>query len=152
MKCTLHKNGLRSCKLATFIENQTCPASDETKHELFSHRDVAFAKNEAFKHKNTLPTVKNGGGSIMLQGCISAICPGNLVLGDGTMKKDNRIAIIATNLKESVIKLGPHWLFQQDNDPKQRPGLRQRCSKTTGLRSCTGPHRNASFFANATSR
>ena len=43
--------------------------SDETKIELFEHRDVAVIspeKGEAFNPKNTVLTVKHGGGSIML--------------------------------------------------------------------------------------
>ena len=53
--------------------------SDETKLELFGHKDVAFIwrnKGEAFNPKNTVPTVKHGGGSIMLWGCFSASGPG----------------------------------------------------------------------------
>ena len=34
---------------------------------------------EAFVGNNTLPTVKNGGGSIMLWGCVAAGGTGNLV-------------------------------------------------------------------------
>ena len=43
--------------------------SDETKLELFGHRDVAYVwrkQGEAYHPKNTVPTVKHGGGSIML--------------------------------------------------------------------------------------
>ncbi|KAK3525993.1 hypothetical protein QTP70_011807 [Hemibagrus guttatus] len=42
--------------------------SDETKIELFGHNDVAFIwhkKGEAFNSKNTIPTVKHGGGNLM---------------------------------------------------------------------------------------
>ena len=49
--------------------------TDETKLELFgkSHRLCVYRKrNEAFKQKNTLPTVKHGGGSLMFWGCFAA--------------------------------------------------------------------------------
>ncbi len=42
--------------------------SDETKIQLFVWR----SRNAAYDPKNTIPTIKNGGGNIMLWGCFSA--------------------------------------------------------------------------------
>ncbi len=63
-----------------------------TKLEFFGHRDVAYVlrkKVELHNPKNTVPTVKYGGGSIMLWGCFSAFANGNLVSVKGIMKKEN---------------------------------------------------------------
>ena len=47
--------------------------SDETKLELFGPMDQRYVlrrENDAYKEKNTLPTVKHSGGSVMLWGCL----------------------------------------------------------------------------------
>ncbi|KAK3512236.1 hypothetical protein QTP70_001090 [Hemibagrus guttatus] len=97
--------------------------SDETKIELFGHNDVAFIwrkKGEAFNPKNTIPTVKHGGGNLMFWGCFSAGGPGNLITVNGTMKKEQYIGILNNNIRQSAEKLGlgHQWTFQHDNDPK----------------------------------
>ncbi len=62
--------------------------SDETKIQLFginSTRRVWRRRNAAYDPKNTIPTVKHGGGNIMLWGCFSAKGTGQLHCIKGKM-------------------------------------------------------------------
>ncbi|KAI4893691.1 hypothetical protein NFI96_000590 [Prochilodus magdalenae] len=103
--------------------------TDETKIELFGHYKGRYAwrkKNTALQEKHLLPTVKFGGGSIMLWGCVASTGTGNLVKVEGRMDSNQYQQILETNVQESVTKLNLRrgWIFRQDNDPKH-------CSKST---------------------
>ncbi|KAL0156514.1 hypothetical protein M9458_047760 [Cirrhinus mrigala] len=97
--------------------------SDETKIELFglnSKRHVWRKPGTAHHLSNTVPTVKHGGGSIMLWGCFSAAETGRLVAIEGKMNADKYRDILDENLLQSAqdLRLGRRFTFQQDNDPK----------------------------------
>ena len=103
--------------------------TDETKIELFGHNKRRYAwrqKNTAFQEKHLLPTVKFGGGSIMLWACEASAGTGNLVKVEGCVDSTQYQQTLENNVQEYVtkLKLRGSWVFQQENDPKN-------CSKST---------------------
>ncbi|CAF4789727.1 unnamed protein product [Rotaria sp. Silwood2] len=100
--------------------------SDESKFNIFGSdgRQIVWRKpHESMKRECLKPTVKYGGGSIMIWGCMSANGVGNLVLVEGTMYKEQYEKILTENVKQSAKKLKmKSFIFQQDNDPKHTAG------------------------------
>ena len=90
--------------------------SDETKIELFginwTHR-VWRKRNDDYNPKNTIPTVKHGGGNIRLWGVFSAKGTGRLHRIerriDGAMYRE----ILGDNLLPSAmtLEMGRGWVF-----------------------------------------
>ena len=97
--------------------------SDETKIELFGLNTKKYVwrkTGSANDPANTIPTVKHGGGCIMLWGCFAAGGTGSLVKIDGLMDSKKYIEILEENVRSSTSKrkLGRHFQYQHDNDPK----------------------------------
>ncbi|KAK3522974.1 hypothetical protein QTP86_010295 [Hemibagrus guttatus] len=97
--------------------------SDETKIELFGKNSTCRVwrrKNAELHPKNTIPTVKHGGGNIMLWGCFSAKGPGRLIRVKERMNGAMYREILSRNLLPSAraLKMKRGWVFQHDNDPK----------------------------------
>lgn len=118
--------------------------SDETKIELFGRpgtQKVWRKKGTEYLPKNTIPTVKFGGGSIMVWGCFSAAGVGKIEIINGRMNSEYYRRILEKNLKASVssLKLKPDWIFQQDNDPKHTAKLTQDWFKSNGIKVLKWP-------------
>ncbi|KAI4881494.1 hypothetical protein NFI96_000632 [Prochilodus magdalenae] len=90
--------------------------SDETKIDLFglnSTRRVWRMKNDVYHPKNTIPTVKHGGGSIMLWVCFTANETGRLHCIKERMTGAMYCEILGNNLLSSVraLRMGRGCVF-----------------------------------------
>ena len=95
--------------------------SDECKFNVFynSNRKIWRKDGTRLSDKNIIPTIKHGGGSVMVWGCMSHKGVGNLVFIDEIMDKYLYANILANNLVLSASKMGmDRYIFQHDNDPK----------------------------------
>ena len=102
--------------------------TDESKFNLFGSDGKVMVwrtPREELDPKCTVPTVKHGGGNVKVWGCFSTAGVGRLVFIEGNMTGQMYADILEGNLFQSVkqLKLGKHWIMQQDNDPKHRSRL-----------------------------
>lgn len=77
----------------------------ETKPELFGQMNSNYVwrkVNEAHKPKNTLPAIKHGGVRILLWECFAISEPGEIVKVQGIMDKEQYLAILKNNMKQST--------------------------------------------------
>ncbi len=79
--------------------------SDETKTNLFGSDGVKRVwrqPGEEYKDKCVLPTVKHGGGSVMVWGCVTAAGTGQLQFIEGTMNANMYCDILKQNMIPSL--------------------------------------------------
>ncbi len=95
--------------------------SDETKINVFSSDGVKRVwqqPGEEYKDKCVLPTVKHGGGGVMVWGCMSAAGTGELQFIEGTMNANMYCDTLKQSRIPSLQRLCRRAVFQHDNDPK----------------------------------
>ncbi|GFU73578.1 transposable element Tcb2 transposase [Trichonephila clavipes] len=97
--------------------------SDESKFKIFTPPSIRkiWRKNKtALEPKNVLPTLKQGGGNVMVWGCVAHNGADNLALIDNKINSLAYIDVLRHNLLDSAKKLSTEntFIFQQDNDPK----------------------------------
>lgn len=101
--------------------------SDESKFNLFSSDGIRYIRrpiNRRFDPRYTVPTVKHGGGSIMVWGCFSGNGIGPIHKIDGIMDRFGYRDIMANVMLPFFRTHMPRGsLFQQDNDPKHSSKL-----------------------------
>lgn len=103
--------------------------SDESKYNLFSSDGIKYVrrpKNQRNNVRYQVPTVKHGGGNVMVWGCFSSNGTGPLVRVNGIMDRFVYKDILDKNMLPYARKNMPKkWIFQQDNDPKHKSKLLQ---------------------------
>jgi hypothetical protein len=96
--------------------------SDESKFNLFSSDGIRYVRrpiNSRYQPKYTVPTVKHGGGSIMVWGAFSGNGMGPIHRINGIMDRFVYKEILSSQmLPYARQKMPKKWIFQQDNDPK----------------------------------
>ena len=101
--------------------------TDESKFELFGSKRRVFVRRlpgERFKKECLTPTVKHGGGSIMVWGGISTSSVTRLKRIEGIMdQKFYHNILVRTALPEGKRLIGKGFVFQEDNDPKHASKL-----------------------------
>lgn len=99
--------------------------ADESKFNIFSSDGRVMVwrkKNQELHPSNLKATVKHGGQSVMVWGCMTAFGVGDLVFIDGKLNAEKYRDLLRTHLRQSADKLGilDSFKFYEDNDPKHR--------------------------------
>jgi transposase len=103
--------------------------TDEKKFEMVNSKRRIYCwkvKGEELRNDTIQPTVKHGGGSVMMWGSFLGDRVGDLYRVDGIMKKEEYHSILQRHAIPSGLRLyGEGFVLQQDNDPKHTSKLCQ---------------------------
>ncbi len=97
---TLHQIGLHGCR-------------PRRKHLLNMHKK---ASKQFAEDKFVLPTVKHGGGSVMVWGFMRAVGTGELQFIEGTINANMCCNILKQSMIPSIRRLGRRAVLQHDNN------------------------------------
>lgn len=101
--------------------------SDESKFEIFGGNRRQYVRRfvgERMSKQCVMPTVKHGGGSVMVWGCFAGNKVGDIVQIETIMDKKMYHNILQRHAFPSGKRLvGRGFVFQQDNDPKHSSKL-----------------------------
>jgi len=123
--------------------------SDESKINRFGSdgdRTTWKMKGETLSDRLVEGTLKFGGGSLMVWGCMMWEGVGNLVKIDGKMDTDLYEQIMEEDLLGSLDwydKSPREIIFQQDNDPKHKCLVRREWYKDNGIKLLPWPAQSA---------
>ena len=117
--------------------------SDETKLNFFGSDGRQYVRRPngtRYQDKHLKPTVKHGGGSIMLFGTFSSKGVGKLYLIERRLTGIYYKNILIENLGASAQMLGmANYVFQQDNDPKHTSGVVKNYIASAGIKTLDWP-------------
>jgi hypothetical protein len=119
--------------------------SDETKINRFGSDGKKWAwkkKGEGLSPRLVEPTLKFGGGSVMMWGCMFWDGVGYAAKIDGRMDKELYVKILEEDLQSSVEYYGfdtDDIIFQQDNDPKHTSKLARQWFEDNGYKVLLWP-------------
>lgn len=101
--------------------------SDESKFEVYGSRRRTFVRRSAGERaidQCLVPTVKHGGGSVMVWGCFGGDRIGSIARIQGIMRKEQYRDILENEMLPSGLRIfGEKFTFQHDNDPKHTSKL-----------------------------
>ena len=96
--------------------------TDESKFEIFGtkrRQNVRRKIGEAYQPECLNPTIKHGGSSLQVWGCLSSSGVGDLIKTEGRLTGKRYVDILRHHAVCSGMKLiGHNFILQQDNDPK----------------------------------
>ena len=96
--------------------------TDESKFEIFGTKRLQYVRRrigEAYQSECLNPSIKHGGGSLQVWGCLSSSGVGDLIKIEGRLTGEHYADILRLPAVSSGMRLiGHDFNLQQDNNPK----------------------------------